>query len=173
MAESIYSEARRGPSTSYIPVPIKKAPHIGHEKHLCKLTESGEYSLDEIKRLVKDAQFICKKCGRVAVADENLCEPEPIVVKVDKWEEMTQKMMTMPKEEQMKMMEQSTSMCICKKCPSYIKREKVLLFCGVGKSSIIKKEKGCICGTCPVVAHMGLTRLYYCTRGNEKEQRGM
>jgi hypothetical protein len=52
-----------------------KAPHIGHQKHLCKLTEGGDCTLEEIKTLVKDAKFICKKCGRAASAEENLCEP--------------------------------------------------------------------------------------------------
>jgi hypothetical protein len=83
-----------------------------------------------------------------------------------------QKFMALPEDERMKRIEQSKTMCICKDCPSYTGMGEIgLLFCGVGKSSIIKDEKGCTCGLCPVVAHMGLTRLYYCTRGNEKEQR--
>lgn len=91
---------------------------------------------------------------------------------MDKWEEMMQKFMALPEDERMKQIEQSKTMCICKDCPSYTGMGEIgLLFCGVGKSSIIKDEKGCTCGLCPVVAHMGLTRLYYCTRGNEKEQR--
>jgi len=93
---------------------------------------------------------------------------------MDKWEEMMQKFMALPEADRMKQIEQSKTMCICKDCPSYTDiRETELLFCGVGKSSIIKDEKGCTCGLCPVVSHMGLTRLYYCTRGNEKEQRGI
>lgn len=89
-----------------------------------------------------------------------------------KWEEMMQKFMAMPEADRMKQMEQSKTMCICKNCPSYTGTEETtLLFCGTGKSSIIKEEKGCSCGLCPVIAHMDLTRLYYCTRGNEKEQR--
>jgi hypothetical protein len=42
------------------------------------MCESGECGLDEIKALVKDAKFICKGCGRVAVAEANLCEPVPL-----------------------------------------------------------------------------------------------
>ncbi len=91
---------------------------------------------------------------------------------MDKWEEMMQKFMALPEDERMKQIEQSKTMCFCKDCPSYTGMGEIgLLFCGVGKSLIIKDEKGCTCGLCPVVAHMGLTRLYYCTRGNEKEQR--
>jgi hypothetical protein len=73
-----YSGRRIGyPPTAYdIPYDIsKKVPHIGHKNHLCNMCESGECTLEQIKPLVKDAQFICKKCGRVAVAEENLCEP--------------------------------------------------------------------------------------------------
>jgi len=32
-------------------------------------------SLDEMKTLVRDQNYICKKCGRVANKAENLCEP--------------------------------------------------------------------------------------------------
>lgn len=93
---------------------------------------------------------------------------------MDKWEEMMKRFMAMPEAERMKQIEQSKTMCICVGCPSYRGTgETGLLFCGIGKSSIIKEEKGCSCGLCPVVVHMGLTRLYYCTRGNEKDQRGL
>ena len=60
-------------------VPIKtQSPHIGHKQHLCNLCESGDCSLEEVKELVKDAKFICKTCGRAAVAEKNLCEPVPL-----------------------------------------------------------------------------------------------
>ena len=68
-------ESRMAPSASFLEIPVRKAPHIGHRKHLCYLAESGDCSLDEIKLLVKGAKFICKICGRAAVAEENLCEP--------------------------------------------------------------------------------------------------
>ncbi len=55
-----------------------KAPHIGHSFHLCDMAERGTVTLDEMKALVKDAKFICKKCGRVAAKEENLCEPVPL-----------------------------------------------------------------------------------------------
>ena len=93
---------------------------------------------------------------------------------MDKWEEMKKKIMAMPEAERMKRTELSKSLCICKNCPSYRGTgETELLFCGIGKSKIIGKEMGCSCGLCPVVTHIGLTRLYYCTRGNEAEQRGV
>jgi hypothetical protein len=42
-----------------------------------------------------------------------------------------------------------------------------------GKSSIIKKEKGCICAKCPLTAQLALTRFTFCLRGSEAQQRGM
>ena len=56
----------------------RKAPHIGHGQHLCNLCESGNCSLEQIKKLVKDSKFICRVCGRAAVNEENLCEPVPL-----------------------------------------------------------------------------------------------
>jgi len=94
-------------------------------------------------------------------------------MRMDKWEEMMKRFMAKSEAERMKQLEQSKTTCICTNCPSYRGTgEKEVLFCGIGRSSVIREEKGCSCGLCPVVAHMGLTRLYYCTRGNEKEQRG-
>ena len=63
---------------SYDSMSDRKAPHIGHRHHLCFMTESGEYSLERIKDLVKDAKFMCRKCGRVAGREENVCEPVPL-----------------------------------------------------------------------------------------------
>jgi hypothetical protein len=42
------------------------------------MSESGEYDLEQIKDLVKDAKFMCRKCGRVARREENVCEPVPL-----------------------------------------------------------------------------------------------
>lgn len=40
------------------------------EKTLCKIKDDIEL----LKKLVKDARYICKKCGRAARHDENLCK---------------------------------------------------------------------------------------------------
>jgi hypothetical protein len=64
-----------------------KMPHPGHEDHLCflenigylrsqELLEMGVDAKEYYKTLVRDARFICKKCGRAARSDQNLCEPE-------------------------------------------------------------------------------------------------
>lgn len=47
-----------------------------HELHLCKLVKRED--LEEIRKLVKAAVFLCKKCGRVAREQDNLCDPERI-----------------------------------------------------------------------------------------------
>jgi hypothetical protein len=52
--------------------------HIGHQQHLCFMAESGSVPLDQIKELVRNPKFICRKCGRVAAHEENLCEPVPL-----------------------------------------------------------------------------------------------
>lgn len=55
-------------------------PHAMHDEHLCYLVNMGymESSLKDYKDLVRDAKFVCKKCGRSADAEENLCRPEKI-----------------------------------------------------------------------------------------------
>jgi hypothetical protein len=51
-----------------------------HDEHLCYLINMGyiEKSLNDYKKLVKDAEFVCKKCGRSANSVESLCQPVKI-----------------------------------------------------------------------------------------------
>ena len=44
-----------------------------HKGHLCVLASNKK--MDEIKEFVKNPQFICFNCGRVANSDKNLCNP--------------------------------------------------------------------------------------------------
>ena len=55
-------------------------PHEGHEKHLCHLRNVGFMSrnFEDYKTLVKEANFVCKSCGRTATNKESLCEPEKL-----------------------------------------------------------------------------------------------
>jgi len=55
----------------------RPAPHLGHSKHLCDMAEKG-VDLQTYKDLVRNPKFICKKCGRAAAKEENLCEPVPL-----------------------------------------------------------------------------------------------
>jgi hypothetical protein len=55
------------------------SPHINHRNHLCAMVEGGDVSLEQMKDLVRDANFICQFCGRVAVNHNNLCDPVSIV----------------------------------------------------------------------------------------------
>jgi hypothetical protein len=57
--------------------PPEEAPHLGHAKHLCDMAKRG-VDLQTFKDLVRNPKFICKKCGRVAAKEENLCEPVPL-----------------------------------------------------------------------------------------------
>jgi len=53
-------------------------PHIGHRSHLCDMVERGEVPLKRMMFLAQDPKFICRKCGRVAHNEDNLCEPVPL-----------------------------------------------------------------------------------------------
>ena len=50
------------------------------EKTLCALKEEGfiESQPDVFVKLIQPARFYCKNCGRSAVADKNLCNPEKL-----------------------------------------------------------------------------------------------
>jgi len=52
-------------------------PHAGHDVHLCYLNNLGFQisNPEEYKKLVRDAKYMCKVCGRAAAKKENLCKP--------------------------------------------------------------------------------------------------
>jgi hypothetical protein len=54
-----------------------KMPHPGHGKHLCYLNNLGFQISNEkdYKKLVKNPEFMCRNCGRVAASQDNLCKP--------------------------------------------------------------------------------------------------
>jgi hypothetical protein len=47
-------------------------------KTLCALQEEGfiESNMEEFIKLIKPAQHFCKNCGRSALNETNLCNPE-------------------------------------------------------------------------------------------------
>ena len=61
-------------------MPDVKMPHAEHEKHLCYLQNVGyvQSNLNDYKKLVAGAKYVCKNCGRTAARDVNLCAPEKI-----------------------------------------------------------------------------------------------
>jgi hypothetical protein len=50
------------------------------DKTLCSLQEEGyiESNTEEFIRLINPARHFCKNCGRSAVNDSNLCNPEEL-----------------------------------------------------------------------------------------------
>ncbi|WP_309492846.1 DUF2769 domain-containing protein [Candidatus Hecatella orcuttiae] len=89
-------------------------------------------------------------------------------------EKVLEAMAKLSPEELKAKMEESRKMCesFCGECPTYTGTgEKELLFCILGRSSVIKEQKGCLCTAgCPVQKNMGLRWDYYCIRGSGKEQ---
>ncbi len=67
------------------------------------------------------------------------------------------------------------ALCACRECPTYnecMREKDELLFCFGGKSlSCTFEKKGCLCPTCPVTGLAGLSKVYFCIRGSEQEQR--
>ncbi len=48
-----------------------------HTEHLCYMVSQGFHLSDEqeYKTLVEDAKYTCRRCGRTAGSDANLCVP--------------------------------------------------------------------------------------------------
>ncbi|MFX0169780.1 MAG: DUF2769 domain-containing protein [Candidatus Hodarchaeota archaeon] len=84
------------------------------------------------------------------------------------FEEKYKAMMTsMSEAEQKRGVEQVNYMCLCNRCPTYIRsRETTVGFCSTKKSESIQTQKGCLCSTCPVTKTMSLRWEYYCTQGS-------
>jgi hypothetical protein len=61
-------------------MPEVKSPHPEHEQHLCFLHNMGyvQSNLEDYKTIVRDANFVCKGCGRTAASDKNLCDPDKL-----------------------------------------------------------------------------------------------
>ena len=51
----------------------------GHETKMCAMACCPcNLDVEKLKPLVRDAQYICESCGRVAASAENLCKPVPL-----------------------------------------------------------------------------------------------
>lgn len=48
-------------------------------KQLCKWDKDEiKDNLKELKKIVSEPRFLCKKCARAAKREEHLCKPEPL-----------------------------------------------------------------------------------------------
>ena len=76
MADTIFPEPMYavGIPTTHPHERYEQVPHIGHRNHLCDMAMKGQVTLEQMKELVRDPKYICRKCGRVAANQENLCE---------------------------------------------------------------------------------------------------
>ena len=63
-------------------MPLYEVEDAGHETHLCELFKRGA-SLEQFAGLVRQPQYVCRKCGRVAHASDALCEPRALGVMVE------------------------------------------------------------------------------------------
>ncbi|MHA1398485.1 MAG: DUF2769 domain-containing protein [Candidatus Heimdallarchaeaceae archaeon] len=83
------------------------------------------------------------------------------------FEEKMTILLKMSDEEKKRSAEQIPYMCLCSKCPSYVKTaESKLAFCTLGKSEVIKEQKGCLCNQCPISKTMSMRWDHYCIRGD-------
>ena len=46
------------------------------ENHLCRIAVKKD--LERVRKVVKEAVYFCKKCGRSARLEEHLCKPSKI-----------------------------------------------------------------------------------------------
>jgi hypothetical protein len=56
-------------------------PHGEHEQHLCHLHNIRRLLNEDpeaYKKLVRNPEYICMGCGRVAANEKNLCAPRPL-----------------------------------------------------------------------------------------------
>ena len=76
-------------------------------------------------------------------------------------------------EERLKQVE---PVCICEACPTYTnlgEKDDYIAYCHPlrGKSKKITEEVSCTCPSCPVWKEMNFTKVYFCTRGTEQQQK--
>jgi hypothetical protein len=46
----------------------------GQNKRMCEIKPKKH--LDVVKELAKNAQYVCRSCGRAAASKQHLCKPE-------------------------------------------------------------------------------------------------
>jgi hypothetical protein len=53
--------------------PCKGGDDCFDEGHLCKIVKQQNH--EQIRQIVKDAEYFCRKCGRAAQKEIYLCKP--------------------------------------------------------------------------------------------------
>jgi hypothetical protein len=95
---------------------------------------------------------------------------------MDQFEDVSRRMAAMSPEQQRKAIAEAQAFCACPRCQSYglgSKEAAELLFCVHGRSAHICGDQACACPKCSARNMMGIRHEHFCTRGNEKEQRGI
>ena len=46
-----------------------------HDQHMCMMV-AKRTPVEELKKLAKNAEYICKNCGRAVADPKNVCAPE-------------------------------------------------------------------------------------------------
>ena len=49
-----------------------------HSNHICQLVVDRNKNLEKISAAVKNPEFICFNCARVAATEDYLCNPMPL-----------------------------------------------------------------------------------------------
>ncbi len=67
---------------------------------------------------------------------------------------------------------EAIGLCLCRLCPSFVDCNEEIAFClaDKGTSGCIRTEQGCLCPGCPVQEKENFQHVYYCIRGNERDQ---
>jgi len=70
--------------------------------------------------------------------------------------------------------DENAGKCICPNCPTWksdacAAEKNERLYCGRGKTACDLKDKGCICGECPMWFRYNLSKGYFCFNGAAEE----
>ncbi len=93
---------------------------------------------------------------------------------MDKFESEIADLDKMSETEKRRLDKQNKARCLCPTCPTYAdcaKKKKELMFCFGGGSSCITTSNGCHCPGCPIKVDFGLTNIYFCLNGTERDIR--
>jgi len=86
-------------------------------------------------------------------------------------DEIMSGLMSLPKAGRDAKLAELARLCTCADCPTCEGTgETKLLFCILGKSTVIKTGKECFCAPCPLTDAVELRTNFHCTRGSGLRQ---